>query len=111
MKLIKKSRGEVYEAKGHFNNWSVHKLTPGIESKKLNICLSHFLPNGGGVMSASAMERAYFVLNGFLMIKGKTEEYTLEPGDIIYIGAGEEREIKVVGNDPATILVIIANVE
>lgn len=111
MKLVKKESGESYEAKRHFNCWSIHKLNPGEDSQRLNIGLSHFLPNGGAEMSASAMERAYFLINGSMLVKGKMEEYTLTPGDLLYIAAGEEREIQVVGADPATILVIMANVD
>jgi quercetin dioxygenase-like cupin family protein len=111
MKLVKKGAGEPYEAKRHFNCWSIHKLNPGEDSQRLNIGLSHFLPNGGAEMSASTMERAYFLTSGSMLIKGEAEEYTLEPGDLLYIAAGEEREIQVVGAEPATILVIMTNVD
>lgn len=111
MKLVKKESGESYKAKRHFNCWSMHKLNPGEDSQRLNIGLSHFLPNGGAEMSASAMERAYFLISGSMLVKGKMEEHTLKPGDLLYIAAGEEREIQVVGAEPATILVIMTNVD
>ena len=62
-------------------------------------------------MSSSPLVRAYFVIDGSLLVKGKTEEHLLEPGDLFYIAPNEEREIQVLGADPATILVIMTNVD
>lgn len=111
MKLIKKGAGESYEAKDHFNCWSVHKLVSGNDSQRLNIGLSHFLPQGGAKMSASPLERAYFLINGSILVKGKAEEYILEAGDLLHIAAAEEREIQVLGTEPATMLVVMTNVD
>ena len=111
MKLIKKGAGEPYEAARHYNCWSTHKVTPGQESQRLNIGLSHFLPHGGAEMSASALERVYYLVSGSMLVKGENEEHILESGDLIYIAAGEEREIQVLGTEPATILVIMTNID
>ena len=111
MKLIKKGDGETYEAKRHFGCWAMRKLVPEKDSQRLNIALSHFLPQGGAEMSSSPLERAYFVISGSLLVKGKTEGHVVEPGDMIYIAAGEEREIEVRGAEPATILVIMTKVD
>jgi quercetin dioxygenase-like cupin family protein len=107
MKTIKANEGTPYEAKKHFNIWGVRKI--GIEegTKRLNVSQSHFLPNGGAEMSSSDKERAYYVLNGSITVKGISETHSLGPGDMIYIAQGEEREIKVNGNECATTLVII----
>ena len=110
MKLIKENKGQPYEAKGHFGVWSTQKLEAGKDSQRLSISLSHFLPQGGAEMSPSVKERAYFVISGSILVKGKGEEFVLESGDIIYIAPGEEREIQVIGTEPATILVMIVNV-
>ena len=110
MKVVKKGAGEQYDPARHSHCWSVHKITPGQESQLLNIGLSHFLPHGGAEMSASQLERVYFLVSGSMRVKGKAEEHVLETGDLIYIGAGEEREVQVVGGEPATILVIMAKV-
>jgi quercetin dioxygenase-like cupin family protein len=111
MKLVKSSDGQYYDAQRHTQCWAVHKLTPGPESKRLNISYSHFLPNGGAEMSASPLERAYFVVSGTLQVKGKNEEYTLNPGDLLYIGAGEERSVSIIGTQPASILVIMSKID
>ena len=108
MKVVKKGEGQPADAKGHFGCWTAHKLTADKDTQYgLAVTLSHFLPGGGAEMSSSPRERAYFVLSGSMVVKGKAEEYTVEPGDLIYIAAGEEREIKITGTEPATILVIV----
>lgn len=108
MKIVRKKEGSPYEAKGHFGYWSIQKLDAKTDTQHgLGIAVSHFLPQGGAEMSSSPRERAYFVLSGSVVVKGNTEEYLLEPGDLIYIAAGEEREIQVTGIEPATLFVII----
>ncbi len=112
MKLIKKGEGQPYEAEGHFGVWSIRKLVAGKDSRRLIIGLSHFLPQGGVEMApASPSERAYFILSGSILVKGKSEEYLLEPGDMLYIGPGEEREIKAQGSEPCTVLLSIAKLD
>jgi len=111
MKLIKKEDGQTYKAPGHFGVWSTNKLKSGRDSQRLNINLSHFLPQGGTEMLPSEKERAYFVISGAILVKGKGEEFVLRPGDIIYIAPGEEREIQVTEFEPATILVMTVNMD
>jgi quercetin dioxygenase-like cupin family protein len=107
MKTIKAEEGTPYEAKKHFNIWGVRKIGVEEGTKRLNVSQSHFLPNGGAEMSSSDKERVYYVLSGSITVKGKAETHVLEPGDMIYIAPGEEREIKVNGNECASTLVII----
>jgi len=110
MKLIKKSEGAYYEAPAHFNCWTAKKITPDSGSKKLIISYSHFLPNGGCDMGAAPVERIYFVLSGKLEVSGKNNDvYVVEPGDMLYIAPGEERAAKVIGNECATMAVIMCN--
>jgi quercetin dioxygenase-like cupin family protein len=112
MRLIKSNEGEPYDAKNHFNSWSTKKIVPEQTSHRLNIVYSHFLPNGGASMSSSPLERAYYLLSGSLLIINKDhQECLLQPGDMIYIGPGEEREIKVLGNQTATMVVIMSKVD
>jgi mannose-6-phosphate isomerase-like protein (cupin superfamily) len=62
-------------------------------------------------MSSSPKERAYFILSGSMLVKGKTEEYRLSQGNLIYIAPGKEREIQVVGTETVTSLVIIVDID
>jgi mannose-6-phosphate isomerase-like protein (cupin superfamily) len=111
MKMIKKEGGSPYEAKGHSGCWAVRKMDAAKDSRRLSISLSHFLPQGGAEMSSSPKERAYFILSGSMLVKGKTEEYRLSQGDLIYIAPGEEREVQVIGTEPVTSLVIIVDTD
>jgi len=111
MKMIKKEGGSPYEAKGHSGCWAVRKMDAAKDSRRLSISLSHFLPQGGAEMSSSPKERAYFILSGLMLVKGKTEEYRLSQGDLIYIAPGEEREVQVIGTEPVTSLVIIVDTD
>jgi quercetin dioxygenase-like cupin family protein len=111
MKVIKNGVGTEYEAKGHVRCHAMNKLLVGQDARRLTVGMSHFLPNGGAEMSFSPKERAYFVIAGKIKVTGKNEEHLLEPGDLIYIAPKEERAFKVQGNEPATILVIMADVE
>ena len=110
MKLVKVGEGTPYEAHHHFNYWAINKVVPGTISQKIQIGVSHFLPHGGAETSSSPMERVYFCIDGKITVKGRDEQYQLEPGDMIYIAAGEERSFKVSNTKPATILVIMTRV-
>lgn len=111
MKVIKDGEGEKYDAKQHFGCWAMRKLVSGKDTKKTSISMSHFLPDGGAEMSSSPKERVYFVLAGSMKVAGKSEEHFLEPGDMIYIAPGEERAVQIIGTEPVTTLVILADVE
>ncbi len=52
-------------------------------------------------------EMAFYVLSGSMQVRGRDEEHILNAGDLIYFSAGDERELKVNGQAPASILVII----
>jgi len=112
MKLIKKGDGEAKSAKRHFAQSGITKVSTDTGSRRLRVSVSHFLPGGGAEMYASGTERVYFGISGSLMVKGaEGDQYIVEPGDVLFIPPGEERSIETVGIDPATMLVIIVNLE
>jgi hypothetical protein len=92
MKLIKGNEGVPYEGKGHFNCWNARKLVSETDSRRLTVCTTHFLPNGGADMSSAPKERLYFCLSGSLLLKGP-------------------KRVVVIGTEPATILVFIVDVD
>ena len=69
--------------------------------------VSHFLPEGEFPMVPTPREMVYLGMAGKAQVKGKNpgEDYIVEPGDFVYMAAGDEREIYVPGTEPATILV------
>jgi quercetin dioxygenase-like cupin family protein len=111
MKVVRIGEGTFYEAKGHFNCSCMNKLIAGQDTRKTTVGVSHFLPDGGAHMSSSPMERVYVVLTGRIKVTGQNEEHVLDARHMIYIGPGEERGFKVLGTEPASILVILTNVE
>ncbi len=112
MKLIKKGQGQPFDAKGHSNQWTMTILEAGKDTERLSVRLSHYLPEGSVEMSASPREIAYFCLAGKLLVTGKKgEEYTLEPGDVFYIPAGEERAVTNPGTEVSTIVVFAINLD
>jgi quercetin dioxygenase-like cupin family protein len=106
MKLVKHGEGAEYEVKGHTRCHVMNKLVAGKDNKRLTVGMSHFLPGGGAEMSSAPLDRVYYVLSGSIKLTGKTEKYVMGPGDLILIGAGEERAFEVVGSEPTTILVM-----
>jgi quercetin dioxygenase-like cupin family protein len=52
----------------------------------------------------------YYIVNGSMVVKTKTEEFTLHAGDIGYFAPVEERGIKIVGDGVCAILVAIVKV-
>ena len=113
MKLIKKGDGErVGEVAKHFGQWSLGKIGIKDGTQRVHVGISHFLPKGGAEMALSAAERIYYGISGALMVRSKEgEEYLVEAGDVLYIPPQQERSIEAVGTEPASMLVIIINLD
>ena len=109
MKLIGKGEGQPpKQAKQHFGQTGITKVSQEDGSQRLHVSVSHFFPGGGAEMYASPTERVYYGLSGSLIVRNKNgEAYPVGPGDTLFIPPGEERSIEAVGTEPATILVII----
>jgi quercetin dioxygenase-like cupin family protein len=69
--------------------------------------LSHFLPGGGAGPDSSALEKVYVILAGSLSVSAGGQQVTLGPLDSCCIPGGETREVKNVGNEVATMLVVM----
>lgn len=104
---VKDAKGTVYDAAKHFGVYGLQKITED-QSKRITVCYSYFQPDGGAEMSASPKERVYYVVNGSITVNGKDgESHLLNPGDLIYIAPGEERDMIINGGKPAEVLVFI----
>jgi glyoxylate utilization-related uncharacterized protein len=71
--------------------------------------VSHFLPGGGAEYGYedNPLEKVYFVLDGEVTVKTKSQEYVLRKYDSLFLGPNEGREIINKTNMPATMLVVI----
>ncbi len=110
MKKVELKDLKVYEAPGHFGMTAMRlhgKEETG--AQKFWMGLSHFLPGGGAEWGYedNPLEKVYFVLEGEITVKTKTEEFVLGPWDCLCIGPNEGREIINKTNKPASMLVVI----
>jgi glyoxylate utilization-related uncharacterized protein len=103
---VKDAQGTPYEAAKHSEVYGLQKITEA-QSKRTTVCYSYFQPNGGAEMSSSPKERVYYVVKGSITVRGKGEEHVLDPGDLIYIAPGEERDMVINNGKPAEVLVFI----
>jgi glyoxylate utilization-related uncharacterized protein len=111
VKKIELKDVKPYQAPKHFNMKSM-KLH-GIEetgATKFWMGLSHFLPGGGAeyAYEDSTTEKIYYVIDGEITIKSKTETFVLKKNDSIFIGPNEGREMINETNQVATVLVAIS---
>ena len=107
MKKITLNDVEAYAAPGHFGMTALRlhgKEETG--ATKFWMGLSHFLPGVGAEFAGPPGEKVYFVLDGEVTIKTKTEEIVLGRNELIYIEPGEEREIINQTKQPASMLVV-----
>jgi glyoxylate utilization-related uncharacterized protein len=110
MKKIELKDVVTYAAPGHFGMTAM-RLHGKEESgaKKFWMGLSHFLPGGGAewAYENNPLEKIYFVLEGEITVKSKTEEYILRKWDSLFIGPNEGRKLINNTNKPASMLVVI----
>jgi quercetin dioxygenase-like cupin family protein len=107
--LIKRfGEAQPYVAPNHYEMRSLRLqgFEPGGPEKSW-VGLSHFLPGGGAGPDASPLEKTYVVLAGSLTVKTADKEVVLGPMDSCFIPGNEVREVKNLGNDVATMLVVM----
>jgi quercetin dioxygenase-like cupin family protein len=99
---------QPYEAPNHHGMRSLR--LQGFEPlgpKTSWVGLSHFLPGGGAGPDSSVLEKIYVVLAGTLTLRANGQEVTLGALDSCCIGSGETREIRNLGNEVATMIVVM----
>lgn len=97
-----------YQAPNHYDMRSLR--LQGFEEggpTKSWVGLSHFLPGGGAGPDSSPLEKVYVVLSGALTVRADGQEVTLGALDSCCIPGGELREVKNLGNEVATMLVVM----
>ena len=110
MKKVSLEDVQPYAAPGHFDMTAMRlcgKEETG--ARKFWVGMSHFLPGGGAewAYEDNPNEKFYWVLSGKLIVKTKTETYTIGPNEGIFMGPNEGREIINETNMPVTMLVVI----
>ena len=107
MKVKRFSEAQPYVAPNHYEMRSLRLqgFEPGGPTTSW-VGLSHFLPGGGAGPDSSPLEKVYVVLAGSLTVKTAEQEVVLGPMDSCCIPGTEVREVKNLGNDVATMLVV-----
>ena len=110
MKKVSLDGVKTYAAPGHFGMTAMRlngKDETGAE--KFWVGMSHFLPGGGAewAYEDSPTEKFYFVLDGEITVKSKTEEFIIGPMEGIFLAPNEGREIINNTNYPVSMLVVV----
>jgi quercetin dioxygenase-like cupin family protein len=99
---------QPYEAPNHHGMRSLRLQGFEPDGPKTSwVGLSHFLPGGGAGPDSSALEKVYVVLAGSLTVRAGGDEVVLGPLDSCTIAAGETREVRNLGNEVATMIVVM----
>lgn len=108
MQVKRFADAQPYQAPNHYDMRSLR--LQGFEPqgpKTAWVGLSHFLPGGGAGPDSSPLEKVYVVLAGHLTVRAGGQDIALAPLDSCYIPGGETREVKNLGNEVATMLVVM----
>ena len=107
--LVKRfAEAEAYQAPNHYDMRALR--LQGFEAggpTQSWVGLSHFLPGGGAGPDSSPLEKVYVVLAGEVTVRVGAESVTLGPLDSCCIPGGETREVKNLGNEVATMIVVM----
>lgn len=112
MRLIKAAEGQPYEAKNHYGADCIRKVFDTEGAGNISVSVSEFLPGGGTDLCASVKDRVYYILNGAIRVEGETmESFIMEPGDMLFVPAGEKRGYQAIGDEPCKMIVMIVKAE
>lgn len=113
-KITKNEEYYTYDLPAH-NECKLTRLhdPSDVESGRLVLSRSHFLPAGGGTdFSTNPAESIYYVSKGRLLFKGEDEKETLlTEGDSVHIAANSPKCVTNVGTETAVMLVILLPAE
>ena len=108
MRVKRFVNAQPYEAPNHHGMRSLRLQGFEPDGPKTSwVGLSHFLPGGGAGPDSSALEKVYVVLAGSLTLRAGGQEAVLGPLDSCTIAPGETREVRNLGNDVATMIVVM----
>jgi quercetin dioxygenase-like cupin family protein len=107
--LVKRfAEAKAYQAPNHYDMRALRLqgFEPGGPTQSW-VGLSHFLPGGSAGPDASPLEKVYVVLTGKLTVRVGDESVELGPLDSCCIPGGETREVRNLGNQVATMIVVM----
>jgi mannose-6-phosphate isomerase-like protein (cupin superfamily) len=111
MKFIKKDEGFDEAVPGHNQMLIRVKLVQNIDTKYSRFSVCQYLSDGHVEPGSAPGDLIYFCISGKLSIKSGGKEVVMESGDTAYIPAGEVREMKTLGFDPAVAICVYNPIE
>jgi quercetin dioxygenase-like cupin family protein len=106
MHVTRGNEAKDYEAPGHHGVQTIR--LQGAEASPVeafSLGISHFEPGGGADMSATPMEKVYYVIEGEITIELENGSEVLKAGDSCYLPPNEARAVKNNFDGKTTMLV------
>jgi len=109
-KITRRNEAITYAPPGHYDMRAtrLHKADD-VNSGKITVGLSHFLPGGGCEFGSNSLESVYYIIEGELDLKTETEATTLHAGDSFHCGPDTKKSIQNNGAVTCQMLVILTN--
>jgi quercetin dioxygenase-like cupin family protein len=109
MQITRYADAKPYDAKRHYNMVGLQlQGNAASETEAFTCGLSLFLPGGGAENSISPLEKIYVVLDGEIVVRTDTGEFTLGALDSCHLAPNEARSIENRKNTVARVLVILS---
>lgn len=95
MHVTRGDDAKEYAAPGHHGVQTLRlQGAEASDVRAFNFGLSHFEPGGGADMSASPMEKVYYVIEGEITIVLEDGSEVLKAGDSCYLAPNEARAVE-----------------
>ena len=108
MKVTRLEEAVKYSPPKHYDCFAMHLQHKNLGCEApYGVGCSYILPGGKAEWDATALEKIYIVLDGEITVEFEDQEVKLGPMDSIFIGPGENREVRNETNSVATMLVVM----
>lgn len=111
-KIVRKNEAYEYQAPGHFKVLTTRLHNPDdVNSGKVVMGLSHFLPGGGTEFGSNPLESIYYIISGEMTLKTEDGETVLHAGDSFHCGPHTKKSVLNTGSETCQMLVVLVNPE
>ena len=105
-KIVRKEDAYSYEAPGHFEVLATRlHNAEDVNSGRMTMGLSHFLPGGGCEFGSNPAESIYYIISGQMTLKTDDEETVLKAGDTFHCGPDTKKSVTNTGTECTQMLV------
>lgn len=105
-KVVRKEEAIFYEAPGHYDMRPTRLHNPeDVNSGKLIVGLSHFLPGGGCEFGSNALESLYYVIEGEIDLETEDGPTRLRKGDSFHCGPDTKKGLR--NDSPASCQLLV----